>query len=454
MDRSPFFADLLNTIADRGRMMLNLVRGDEPVSADSLARLCTRLLSSQGEASGVAYAREILERWRALDADDRLAFLHLLRDRFGTDHGRLADAVDAYRDAPDDHTALALHDAAEPARQELLRRLNLAPGGIETLVRMREDLLARLTTSPDLAIVDADFTHLLSSWFNRGFLVLRRIDWSTPANILEKIIRYEAVHAIHTWDDLRRRIEPDDRLCYAFFHPQLGDEPLIFVEVALTRAMPLTIAELLADERPPVRPRQATTAVFYSISNCQEGLRGISFGNFLIKQVVEDLRRDLPGLTDFVTLSPVPGFARWLAEQTDPAAAEALNLVANEGWHADPALRERAGQHLLPLAAQYFLEARTTSGKVIDPVARFHLGNGARLERINFLGDLSPRALRQAHGLMVNYRYKLDDIEKNHELFAAKNDVAAAPTVRRLLPKPAARPAAPQLLPPGRSAQP
>ncbi|CCV10248.1 malonyl-CoA decarboxylase [Mesorhizobium sp. STM 4661] len=454
MNRSLFFADLLNTIADRGRMMLNLVRGDEPVSADSLARLCTRLLSSQGEASGVAYAREILERWRALNADGRLAFLHVLRDRFGTDHGRLADAVDAYRDAPDDHTALALHDAAEPARQELLRRLNLAPGGIETLVRMREDLLARLTTSPDLAIVDADFTHLLSSWFNRGFLVLRRIDWSTPANILEKIIRYEAVHAIHTWDDLRRRIEPADRLCYAFFHPQLGDEPLIFVEVALTRAMPLTIAELLADERPPVQPRQATTAVFYSISNCQEGLRGISFGNFLIKQVVEDLRRDLPGLTDFVTLSPVPGFARWLAEQAGPSAAEAQNLVANQGWHADAAQRDRAGEVLLALAAQYFLEARTTSGKVIDPVARFHLGNGARLERINLLGDLSPRALRQAHGLMVNYRYKLDDIEKNHELFAAKNDVAAAPTVRRLLPKAVVRPATPRLLPPGRSAQP
>ncbi|GLS40377.1 hypothetical protein GCM10010869_59740 [Mesorhizobium tianshanense] len=223
MNRSPFFADLLNTIADRGRMMLNLVRGDEPVSVDSLARLCARLLSSQGEASGVAYAREILDRWRTLDADGRLAFLHVLRDRFGTDHARLATAVDAYRAAPDDRTALALHDAAEPARQELLRRLNLAPGGIETLVRMREDLLSRLTTSSDLAIVDADFTHLLSSWFNRGFLVLRRIDWSTPANILEKIIRYEAVHAIHTWDDLRRRIEPDDRLCYAFFHPQLGD---------------------------------------------------------------------------------------------------------------------------------------------------------------------------------------------------------------------------------------
>ncbi|RVB77236.1 MULTISPECIES: malonyl-CoA decarboxylase [unclassified Mesorhizobium] len=444
MNRSPFFADLLNTIADRGRMMLNLVRGDEPVSADSLARLCARLLSSQGEASGVAYAREILDRWRTLGADGRLAFLHVLRDRFGTDHVRLAAAVDAYRDAPDDRSALALHDAAEPARQELLRRLNLAPGGIETLVRMRQDLLARLTTSPDLAIVDADFAHLLSSWFNRGFLVLRRIDWSTPANILEKIIRYEAVHAIHTWDDLRRRIEPEDRLCYAFFHPQLGDEPLIFVEVALTRAMPTTIAELLADERPLVQPRQATTAVFYSISNCQEGLRGISFGNFLIKQVVEDLRRDLPGLTDFVTLSPVPGFARWLAEQAGPSATEARDLVANEGWHADAAARDRVGQVLLPLAAQYFLEARTASGKVIDPVARFHLGNGARLERIDHLGDLSPRALRQAHGLMVNYRYKLDDIEKNHELFAARNDVAAAPVVRRLLPKPA-RSAAPRL---------
>ncbi len=433
MNRGLFLSELLGAIADRGRQAIGLPRPAGPISPEAMRRLCASLLSGKGEASGVARAREILERWEGLDAGARLAFLHMLRDSFGVDHARLAVAVEAYRAQPGESAALALHAAAEPARQELLRRLNLAPGGMATLVRMREELLGHLADEPDLGVVDTDFRHLLSSWFNRGFLVLRRIDWSTPASILEKIIRYEAVHAINGWDDLRRRLEPRDRLCYAFFHPRLEDEPLIFVEIALTRAMPATIGELLADGRPLLDPREATTAVFYSISNCQEGLRGISFGNFLIKQVVEDLRRDLPGLADFVTLSPLPGFARWLAgQQGDPAADEALRLIAGDSWQEDETTRRQATRLLPPLAARYLVEARTASGAVIDPVARFHLGNGARLERINALGDLSPRALRQAHGLMVNYRYLLDDIEKNHELFAAGNAVAAAPAVTRL----------------------
>ena len=208
-----------------------------------------------------------------------------------------------------------MHSAAEPRRQELIRRLNLAPGGTAALVRMREELLRALKEDRELEGVDSDFTHLFSSWFNPGFLVLRPIDWSTPANILEKIIRYEAVHEIGTWDDLRDRLEPPDRRCFAFFHPQLVDEPLIFVEVALTTAVPGAIGELLAEDRVPIPASEANTAVFYSISNCQDGLRGISFGNFLIKQVVEELKRDLPRLATFVTLSPAPGFARWLAEE-------------------------------------------------------------------------------------------------------------------------------------------
>ncbi|MGQ3030118.1 MAG: malonyl-CoA decarboxylase [Ferrovibrionaceae bacterium] len=421
-----FLGDLLQTITDRGR---DLIRGraQAPEEGD-LSLACETLLSSRGEASGTGRALAILDRWEALDDAGRLGFLKMLADRYGPDPQRLARAVDAWRADPGPLTMAALHEAAEPRRQELIRRLNLAPGGIATLVRMREELFRHQGDHPALDAVDADFVHLFSSWFNRGFLVLRRIDWTTPAHILEKIIQYEAVHEIAGWDDLRRRLAPADRRCFGFFHPQLPDEPLIFVEVALTRDIPATIAEVLAEDRTPIAAEQATTAVFYSISNCQKGLRAISFGNFLIKQVVEELRRDLPGLDTFVTLSPVPGFAAWVkGEEGRPAALD------QPGWWRDEAVRAEVEQALLPMAARYFVEARGRGGRVIDPVARFHLGNGARLERINFLGDLSPRGFKQAHGLMVNYLYRLPDIEKNHEAYAVQGKVVAAPAVTRLL---------------------
>jgi malonyl-CoA decarboxylase len=440
MNSSAFFADLLQTIADRGRELLGRVRRADGVDQDDLSAACETLLSSGGEASGVALAQEILNRWETLDETARVTFLVALAERFGPDLDRIDAAVETYLKDKSASAAQRLHGAAEARRQELIRRLNLAPGGIEVLVEMRELLLKHQAEHADFALVDADFAHLFSSWFNRGFLVLRRIDWSTPANILEKIIRYEAVHTIRDWDDLRRRLEPTDRRCFAFFHPQLTDDPLIFVEVALTREAPSAIANLLTEARTPIAANEAMTAVFYSISNCQEGLRGISFGNFLIKQVVDELRRDLPRLERFITLSPAPGFAGWLArerraEEASPALIEedvgVLRALDEEGWHDRPA--DDLRKALLAAAAYYFLKARTAKGKPVDPVARFHLGNGARLERLNFLGDLSPRALEQAHGLMVNYSYRLEDIEKNHELFVSKGQVAAAPEVRRLL---------------------
>lgn len=444
MNRSQFLAELLLSVADGSRRMLDRVLRDDTIASLTTEQLCERLLSGRGEASGVAYAAAILDRWRGFGDDEHLRFLEMLTTRFGVDHGRLDAAIEAYRASPDDATALALHSAAEPIRQDLLRRLNLAPGGIETLVRMREDLLVRqLPDRAEFAPVDADFAHLFSSWFNRGFLVLKRIDWTTSANVLEKIIRYEAVHEIDSWDDLRRRLQPEDRRCFAFFHPQLPDDPLIFVEVALTREMPGSIGSLLGESRAHLPVDEATTAVFYSISNCQEGLRGISFGNFLIKQVVEDLRRDLPRLTEFVTLSPVPGFSAWLEglgeDDAVQGAEEAKALLAADAMTADVAARDRLAALLPSLAAHYFLAARTPGGRVIDPVARFHLGNGARLERINAFGDLSPKAVRSAAGLMVNYQYRLDEIEKNHERFATQGEVVAAPAVRGLLraPRPA-----------------
>ena len=437
-----FFGELLQSISDRGRALLDRTgqRRGSTSHFEGLVERCEDLLSGRGEASGVALAREILARYAALKTGPRIAFFEALARGFGPDHERLERAVEAWRRNPRDDTARELHEESEPRRQELFRRLNLAPAGTAALVHMREKLLDALAHREDLAVVDEDFVHLFSSWFNRGFLVLRRINWSTPASILEKIIRYEAVHEIHDWEDLRRRIDPLDRRCYAFFHPALVDEPLIFVEIALTREMPAAIAPILMKDREVLDPDRATTATFYSISNCQRGLSGVSFGNFLIKQVVEEISREIPSLTTFVTLSPVPGFAAWLsAEQADEGSQtltatdrKALGLLDDPTWWQKADKADKLRDPLMRAAATYFLAARARNGAPRDPVARFHLGNGARLERINWLADMSPKGMRQSQGLMVNYLYDLDDIEKNHEAYAEQRAVVASSAVKRL----------------------
>ena len=436
-----FFNGLIETLTERGRALLRRNGSPPELAQLELAAMGEMLLSRRGEASGVALAQGLLTGFQAATVAERVAFLKSLVDRFGPDRRRVELAIEALR-ADQGQSALEnLHAAAEPRRQELIRRLNLAPGGTAALVRMREHLLGYLKDNQELQAIDADFVHLFASWFNRGFLVLRPIDWTTPANILEKIIRYEAVHAIRDWNDLRNRLEPDDRRCYGFFHPQLVDEPLIFVEVALTREIPRSIAPLLDLSRKPIAATEATTAVFYSISNTQKGLGGVSFGNFLIKQVVQDLARELSGLKTFVTLSPVPGFAGWLARERkaehsralDAAAKEHLRLLDDPDWQERGEGLEALRETLLAAAAFYFLKAKTPTGRPIDPVARFHLGNGARLERLNFLGDNSANGLRQSHGLMVNYLYSIDEIEKNHEAFAENGQVVASVDVRRTL---------------------
>nr|HET7860785.1 malonyl-CoA decarboxylase [Caldimonas sp.] len=395
------------------------------------------LLSGKGEASGVALASHLLAAYRALPRADQRRFFALLATRFGPDLEVVQRAVAEFVQRPDSAAAARLHALAEPRRQELIRRMNLAPGGTSQLVAMREDLLQALQDDRSLAAVDADFRHLFASWFNRGFLTLQRIDWSTPAHILEKIIHYEAVHAITSWDDLRLRLEPADRRCFAFFHPALVGEPLIFVEVALTTEVPTAIAPLLGSGRVPVAPERATTAVFYSISNTQRGLRGISFGNFLIKQVAEDLKRELPSLSTFVTLSPLPGFRRWLAAPRsdhgaalDAATAALLEPLRRADWHVAPAkgLRDALSRAVL----RYLLDAKDGTGKPVDSVARFHLGNGARLERLHWMADASEKGLAQGAGFMVNYLYDLGAVERNHEAFANDGEIVVSPEIQRL----------------------
>jgi len=442
-----FFSEMLQSIAERSRALIKRERR-EPAHERSagLIEQCEELLSGRGEASGVALAQEILASYAELTTGPRIAFFEALATTFGHDRARIDQAIAAWRQSPSDETAADLHVASEPRRLELFRRLNLAPGGTAALVRMREQLLDTMDHRRDeLAVIDNDFVHLFSSWFNRGFLVLRRIDWSTSAAILEKIIRYEAVHEIQDWDELRRRIDPPDRRCYAFFHPALVDEPLIFVEVALTREIPGAIAPILSERREPVEPQRATTAVFYSITNCQRGLAGVTFGHFLIKQVVEEVSREVPRVGTFVTLSPAPNFAGWLKRERANAAAAALDdddrdalaALDDDNWWRSSDVAELVRDPLTRAAAWYYLRARNSRGLPVDAVARFHLGNGARLERLDFLADTSERALKQSHGLMVNYRYDLDYIERNHEAYAQQHAIVAASAVTRLVTAPA-----------------
>ncbi|WP_448951870.1 malonyl-CoA decarboxylase [Labrys neptuniae] len=436
-----FLQEFLEAVAERGRGLIGLDWSGSQARSSDLLGLSQSLLTGRGEVSGTALAQQWLDAYARADEGQRRHHLLALAEGFGPDQPRLDAAIQAYLADKSPRTMAELNAAAEPRRQELFRRLNRVAGGTAALVRLREDVLAALRGDDRLEVLDQDLAHLFSSWFNRGFLMLRHIDWATPANILAKVIQYEAVHTIHSWDDLRSRLEPPDRRCFAFFHPQMADEPLVFVEVALTRDMPATIAPLLDLKRQPIPAEEATTAVFYSISNCQTGLRRVSFGNLLIKQVVEELRRDLPRLKAFVTLSPVPGFTAWLKRElgkenpvipgvADLALLEGLLEPAEQGGSGPTEAVREAG---LAAAAYYFLAAKTPAGTVIDPVARFHLGNGARLERINWRGDVSPNGLRQSGGLMVNYLYDLDAIEANHEAFANQGVIAASSAVRKLL---------------------
>jgi malonyl-CoA decarboxylase len=423
------FSDFLRAIGSR-----------KGASANELSELAQALVSGRGEASGVAMAGQLIDGYGRADEAVKGEFLTRLARDFGPDARQLAKAVEAWSTKPDARTALALHNAAESRRQELIRRMNLAPGAMPKLVQMREDVLARMKQTPELSLVDADFTHLFSSWFNRGFLNLRRIDWSTPADILEKIIAYEAVHAIDSWDDLRLRLLPRDRRCFAFFHPTLPDDPLIFVEVALTTGIPDAIAPLLSPGRRGLDPEKVNTAVFYSISNCQKGLRGVSFGNFLIKQVVEELKRELPRIKTFVTLSPVPGFMDWLKSRREAGGShfsaeerKLFKLLDEVDWAKNEVSCKLLEPVMMRALLTYLAVARDKQDKPLDPVARFHLGNGARLEQVNWMGDRSPKGIKQAGGFMVNYLYDLDRIERNHERYANEGEVALSPRLKRMV---------------------
>lgn len=403
---------------------------------------CDRLLGEAGESISVSLARQALGRFHKMDQDTRLGFYDTLASRYNPNLAEIEKAVAAYTASKDPRDLIRITQAAEPPRQELLRRLNRAPEGTAIIVQMREEILGRLKKSPQLAAVDADFEHLLSSWFNPGFLRLEKIDWNSPAHLLEKIIQHEAVHAIDGWADLRRRLEKDRRL-FAYFHPALPDEPLIFVEVALVPDMPAAIGPLLDRKATPDSDRKNyKVATFYSISNCQPGLKGIHLGNFLIKRVAEYLKAEFPSLKTFCTLSPIPTLASFLSSrhpfertpfspkqsvELQALREEVRGLLASGAEHSESTLAS-----IQKLCAAYLLQTSPDEQIASDPVARFHLNNGARLERINVNADPSAKGGRQSFGLMVNYAYDLGDIETNHERFVA-GEVIASRQVKNLI---------------------
>jgi len=409
----------IQQVSDRALEMLDMRSSDSPV--DDLIDQCHAVLSRRGEATGLALAGSVVASWHTLPESMQIDFFERLLSEFGPDFRRLDEAIITYKRDKNDARALQLHQTAESRRQELFRRVNAAPDGLQTLIHMRGALRRQLKNHPHLKTVDQDFVHLFGSWFNKGFLNLERIDWDTPAAILEKLIQYESVHEIQGWDDLRRRLA-QDRLCFAYFHPVMPNEPLIFVEVALVKGMADSISSLLDTE--PSTPRSADTAVFYSINNCQPGLSGVSFGNLLIKQVVSVLQHDHPKLKRFVTLSPIPGLRAWVSAER-PEWIDAFET----GRDTDA---------LCTLVAQYLTS--WNGRRLRDPVAWFHLGNGAKLERINPQADTSDRGRMQSFGFMVNYLYELDDIVTNHEQLMEQSRIATSKVVQNFQKRHLSRP--------------
>ncbi|WP_137700971.1 malonyl-CoA decarboxylase [Marimonas lutisalis] len=432
MPETRFISDLFRRLAGSGLGVLGRGRdSNDPVD------MCHSLLDTQSEVSGLVLARHILDRFEGMDADARRAAFSRIAAEFGPDEEALKTAFAGYT-AGDVVAARRLHFAAEPRSQHLIRALNSVPGATARLVRLRANLLRETRSDPALASLDQDFRHLFTSWFNRGFLELRRIDWRTPANVLENIIAYEAVHEIRGWNDLRQRVGDPDRRLFAFFHPAMPDDPLIFVEVALTAKVPSAIAPILDAGRNRLDPDDAAVAVFYSISNCHEGLRGISFGNFLIKQVVEELRRDLPQINTYVTLSPVPGLRRWAMSElhAETPILPARHRTALEALGPDEA---PAPDMLRDIAALYLTRARRPGGGALDPVAHFHLGNGAVLEHLHIDADLSDQGRANSWGAMVNYLYDDARIETNHQAYVTASEIAASSELRSRAAKAAKR---------------
>ena len=411
-----FFQNLLSSITKRSLLKSSYFRSkDFGVLHQDINKALDSVMSKSGEISSLVFAEHLSNLIEELNDEEFIKFFDAVLKKYDIDSQALLKATNEYTKNKTQNNLEIISQLSEPRWRELFRRLNTISEGTLKLVRLRERIRSLKKESPNLQFFDRSLLILFKYWFNPSFLVLENIDWTTPANILEKIIAYEAVHEINSWDDLRARLEPKDRKCFAFFHPLMPNEPLIFVEVALTNNMPESISDIIKIDRSIILDEDINTAVFYSISNCQEGLSGISFGNFLIKNVANKLKQENDGLKKFVTLSPAPGFAKWLKDQS-----------VDEDVNEDILFKQ---------ALSYLTDSDQEDGLPNDPVAKFHLGNGAILERINLNADLSTKGLNQSKGIMINYSYNLDTLEENHELFFKTKEVKQSDGIKTLRKK-------------------
>ena len=428
MSKMKFFQELINSLFDKPIKSNSFNIFQDKSKSITTKDYIENVASAKGEVSALGYAELLMKHCEELNHKELLNFFKLIRDNFEITSDELSNAIEKYQLEKNSENLVQLMKVAEPKRREIFRRCNGISRGTIRLVNLRKRLLGIISKHPELKAVDYDLVYLFKNWFNRGFLILRPINWETPAHILEKIIAYEAVHEINSWDELRSRLAPKDRRCFAFFHPAMQDEPIIFVEVALMKEVPSKIQDVLQEKRNVFEPEETTVAVFYSISNCQKGLAGISFGNFLIKQVANDLNLEFKNLKKFVTLSPVPGLRKWISDK-HPKFAKSLERFKR------PEQFLKVHDNMMEYVGKYFLSTERTDKMPNDPVARFHLGNGASLEQINYLGDVSSNGIKLSAGLMVNYLYDLDKVEKNHELYTSEKKINISKNAKKVLLK-------------------
>ena len=418
-----FFQNMISSIMKSGLNLSRFGIQDFGSLHQDIKKATESVMSTTGEVSSIAFAGHLLDLIEAETEDSLDEYLSYLLKEYDIDTDSLLKNVEAYsRDKNSTNLGL-IGNSSEPRWIELFRRLNATPGGTHRLIKLRERIKTLLNDGREhLKTLDAGLLKLFKYWFNSSFLVLEKIDWSTPANVLEKIIEYEAVHEINSWDDLRARLAPNDRQCFAFFHPLIPEDPLIFVEVALTNGIPESIESVIKIDRDEIEYNKINTAVFYSISNCQDGLAGISFGNFLIKKVAHKLKQEISEIDKFVTLSPVPGLMRWMENHAPVTYENCINKINDD-------------ENLLKKTFLYLTESNREDNLPNDPVARFHLGNGAILHKINLHGDQSKKGMAQSHGVMINYLYDLDIVEKNHELFFKNKEVVLSGEMKSLKKK-------------------
>ena len=410
-----FFQNILSSVMKNTRRLNRLGSKSFGKLHRDINKAVDSVMSTSGEVSSLVYAEHLLNLIEKQDDNGLKKFLKNLLAKYDIDTKKLLKDVKRYSSEKNEKSLREINNSSEPRWVELFRRLNSTSNGTSRLVKLRERI--HLLKDPELKTFDSGLLNLFRYWFNPSFLVLEKIDWETPANILEKIIEYEAVHEINSWNDLRARLAPSDRQCFAFFHPLIPNDPLIFVEVALCTDIPKSIQEVIRLDRNEIDVEDANTAIFYSISNCQNGLLGISFGNFLIKKVAKTLKRELPDLNQFLTLSPIPGLMKWM-EEFAPITFERCTD------------KNCSDDELMKKTIKYLTESDRQDGMPNDPVGRFHVGNGASLERVNLNADLSEKGLSQSYGIMANYLYDLEVVEENHEMFFKNKTVLTSSEIK------------------------